>query len=160
MARPTGLAARSWACSLRLARPAGRAAARRFFVSSVASSLALHAHAPAPGTPTKGTGEEATAHTLAPLSPPLTAPRAPRPPQRLRTHACTRTLRPQCKVVGYETWKHPTYPWAWWALFLWPQRKMDDPTRTVLYAWAWRSYPRSKPPTQDKVSQQFTSLSR
>lgn len=134
VARPTGLAARSRACSPRPARPAGRAAARRFFVSAVASSPALHAHAPAPGAPTKGTGVEATALTHP--SPPLTAPRTPRPPQRLRTHACTGTLRPQCKVMGCGTWEHPTYPWARWAFFLWPQRKMDDPTRTGLYAWA------------------------
>lgn len=93
-------------------------------------------------------------------SPLLTAPRAPRPPQRLRTHACTGTLRPQCKVTGCGTWEHPTYPWTRWALFLWPQRKMDDPTHTGLYAWAWRSRPGSKPPTKDKVPQQFTSLSR
>lgn len=90
----------------------------------------------------------------------LTAPRAPRPPQRLRTHACTRTPRPQCKVVGCGTWEHPTYPWARWALIPWPQRKMDDPTHTGLYAWAWRSHPRNEPLTKDKVSQQFTSQSR
>lgn len=65
---PPGLAAPSGACSPRLARPAGRAAAGRFFVSAVESAPALHAHAPAPGAPTKGTGEEATALTPAPAA--------------------------------------------------------------------------------------------
>lgn len=73
VARLPGLAARSGACSPRLARPAGRAAARRFFVSAVESAPALHAHAPAPGAPTKGTGEEATALTPAPAATAATA---------------------------------------------------------------------------------------
>lgn len=45
-----------------------------------------------------------------PPPPPLTAPGAPRPSRRLHTRACTRSLRPQCKVVGRGTREHPVFP--------------------------------------------------
>lgn len=138
VARPPGLARRD-------PRPAARASpgpqgvrlpARRFFVSAVESAPALHAHAPAPGTPTKGTGEEATALTPAPAATADSTPGVPSAPPALhpRLHMHTKAAVQSCGLRDTGAPRFP--PWAGWAPFLSPQGEMDDPTRTVLYAWA------------------------
>lgn len=138
MARPLGLARRG-------SGPAARASpgpqgvgqpARRFFVSAVESAPALHAHAPAPGAPTKGTGEEATALTPAPAATADSTPGAPSAPPALhpRLHMHTKAAVQSCGLRDTGAPRFP--PWAGWAPFLSPQGEMDDPTRTVLYAWA------------------------
>lgn len=91
-----------------------RQPARRFFVSAVESAPALHAHAPAPGAPTKGTGEEATALTPAPAATAdstLGAPSAP-PALHPRLHTHTKAASAKLRAAGHGGTPLPPVGWV------------------------------------------------